>query len=80
MILEVGVGSALTSLIGTRIKDRANQRTFALLGRDEPPPEGYPASRPFQTLGELWTSGIALDLVGKVQATPLPSLPPLVEP
>jgi phthiocerol/phenolphthiocerol synthesis type-I polyketide synthase E len=81
VVLEVGVGSALTSLIGTRIKDRANQRTFALFGRDEPPPEGYPASRPFQTLAELWTSGIALDLVGKVQATTaVPSLPSLVEP
>jgi acyl transferase domain-containing protein len=75
--LEVGVGSALTSLLGTRIKDRANQRAFALFGRDEPPPEGYPASRPFQTLGELWASGIPVDLVGKVEVThDLPALPP----
>jgi hypothetical protein len=64
-------------LVGTRIKDRANQRAFALFGRDEPPPEGYPASRPFQTLGELWTAGVAIDLVGSVASgTPLPNLPP----
>lgn len=76
VLLEVGVGSALTSLVGTRIKDRANQRAFALFGRDEPPPEGYPASRPFQTLGELWTAGVAIDLVGNVpSASPLPNLP-----
>jgi len=81
VVLEVGVGSALTSLVGTQIKDRANQRTFALFGRDEPPPEGYPASRPFQTLGELWASGIAIDLVGKVPTpSTLPTLPPLIEP
>ncbi len=80
VLLEVGVGSALTSLGGTRIKDRANQRAFALFGRDEPPPEGYPASRPFQTLGELWASGIAIDLVGNVQVTrEIPSLPPQVQ-
>jgi acyl transferase domain-containing protein len=77
VVLEIGVGAALTSLVGTRIKDRANQRTFALFGRDEPPPEGYPASRPFQTLGELWASGIAIDPVGKVDVThDAPVLPP----
>jgi acyl transferase domain-containing protein len=76
VVLEVGVGSALTSLVGTRIKDRANQRTFALFGRDEPPADGYPASRPFQTLGELWSSGIAIDPVGKVEISrTLPALP-----
>jgi phthiocerol/phenolphthiocerol synthesis type-I polyketide synthase E len=77
VVLEVGVGAALTSLVGTRIKDRANQRTFALLGRDEPPPEGYPAARPFQTLAELWTSGVDLDLIGRVERThAAPSIPP----
>lgn len=77
VLLEVGVGSAMTSLIGTRIKDRANQRAFALLGRDEPPPEGYAASRPVQTLGELWTAGVPLDLVGPVAGgAPIPDLPP----
>ena len=77
VLLEVGVGSALTSLVGTRIKDRTNQRAFALFGRDEPPPEGYPASRPVQTLGELWSSGIAIDPVGPVQFThDVPTLPP----
>jgi acyl transferase domain-containing protein len=76
VLLEVGVGSALTSLVGMGIKDRANQRTLALFGRDEPPPEGYPASRPLQTLGELWASGIPIDLVGEVQAGPdVPELP-----
>jgi acyl transferase domain-containing protein len=76
VLLEVGVGSALTSLVGTRIKDRANQRTFALFGRDEPPPEGYPASRPFQTLGELWTTGVAVDPVGSIASgEPLANLP-----
>jgi len=77
VLLEVGLGSALTSLLGTRIKDRTNQRAFALFGRDEPPPEGYPASRPFQTLGELWTAGVVLDLVGRAAGVPsLPNLPP----
>lgn len=76
VLLEVGVGSALTSLIGTRIKDRASQRAFALFGRDEPSPEGYPASRPFQTLGELWASGIPIDPVGQVAVTRrVPELP-----
>jgi acyl transferase domain-containing protein len=77
VLLEVGVGSALTSLVGTRIKDRANQRAFALFGRDEPPAEGYPSSRPFQTLGELWASGVAIDPVGAVTIThAVPALPP----
>jgi phthiocerol/phenolphthiocerol synthesis type-I polyketide synthase E len=69
VLLEVGVGSALTSLVGTRIKDRANQRAFALFGRDEPTPEGYPASRPFQTLAELWCAGVPVDVVGAVEIT-----------
>jgi acyl transferase domain-containing protein len=77
VLLEVGMGSALTSLVGTRIKDRANQRAFALFGRDEPPPEGYPAARPFQTLGELWTAGVSIDPVGKISTgAPPPNLPP----
>ena len=76
VLLEVGVGSALTSLVGTRIKDRANQRAFALFGREEPPPEGYPASRPLQTLGELWASGVSIDVVSKVEVThAVPELP-----
>jgi len=79
VLLEVGVGSALTSLVGMRIKDRANHRTFALFGRDEPPPEGYPASRPFHTLGELWSSGVGIDPVrplGQLEVTRVvPELP-----
>jgi acyl transferase domain-containing protein len=76
VVLEVGVGSALTSLLGIRIKDKANQRVFALFGRDEPPPAGYSASRPFHTLGELWVAGVALDVVGRVELTrPAPQLP-----
>lgn len=67
VILEVGMGSALTSLVATRIKNRACHRALALLGRDEPPPEGYSVGRLHQTLGELWANGVPVDLVGAVQ-------------
>jgi acyl transferase domain-containing protein len=75
VLLEVGIGQALTSLTGSRIKDRARHRAMALFGRDEPPPEGYDAERPLQTLGELWASGVPIDPVGPVAIThPVPDL------
>ena len=76
VVLEVGMGSALTSLLTGQIKNRAAHRGLALLGRDEPPTEGYDPSRVHQTLGELWASGVDIDLVGNVTATRLaPALP-----
>lgn len=69
ILLEIGIGSALTSLAGSRIKNRASQRAFALFGRDEPPAEGYDLGRPMQTLAELWASGAAIELVGEVPLT-----------
>jgi acyl transferase domain-containing protein len=69
VILEVGVGSALTSLVAARIKNRPSHRALALLGRDEPPAEGYSVGRLYQTLGELWTNGVPVDLVGAVVPT-----------
>jgi acyl transferase domain-containing protein len=75
VLLEVGIGSALTSLTGARIKDRARHRAVALFGRDEPPAEGYDAERPLRTLGELWASGVAIDPVGPIPITqPAPDL------
>lgn len=76
VILEVGMGAALTSLVSTQARGRPTLRALALLGRDEPPGEGYDPSRLHQTLGELWASGVALDLVGEVKLTrPAPVLP-----
>jgi acyl transferase domain-containing protein len=76
VVLEAGMGSALTSLLTTQFRNRPNHRGLALLGRDEPPAEGYDIRRVHQTLGELWASGVAIDLVGKVTATrPSPVLP-----
>jgi len=69
VILEVGVGSALTSLVAARIKNRPSHRALALLGRDEPPAEGYSFDRLYQTLGELWTNGVPVDPVGAVEPT-----------
>jgi acyl transferase domain-containing protein len=69
VILEVGMGSALTSLLTTQLRNRPTHRGLALLGRDEPPAEGYDIARVHQTLGELWASGVAIDLVGEVTAT-----------
>ena len=76
VILEVGMGAALTSLVTTQARNRPNLRALALLGRDEPPVEGYDPRRLHQTLGELWASGVAIDLVGDVKPTrPAPELP-----
>jgi acyl transferase domain-containing protein len=69
VILEVGMGSALTSLLTTQLRNRPTHRGLALLGRDEPPAEGYDIGRVHQTLGELWASGVAIDLVGEVTTT-----------
>jgi phthiocerol/phenolphthiocerol synthesis type-I polyketide synthase E len=69
VILEVGMGSALTSLVATRIKDRAHHRALALLGREEPPAEGYSMNRLYQSMGEIWASGVPVDLVGAVEST-----------
>jgi phthiocerol/phenolphthiocerol synthesis type-I polyketide synthase E len=66
VILEVGMGSALTSLLTTQFRGRPTHRGLALLGRDEPPVEGYDIGRIHQTLGELWASGVDIDLVGPV--------------
>ena len=77
VILEVGVGSALTSLVATRIKNRARHRALALLGREEPPAEGYSMNRLYQSMGEVWASGVPVDLVGAVESTrAAPILPP----
>lgn len=76
VILEAGMGSALTSLLTTQLRNRPNHRALALLGRDEPPAEGYDMGRVHQTLGELWACGVDIDLVGKVTPTrPAPELP-----
>ena len=76
VILEVGMGAALTSLVSTQARGRPTLRALALLGRDEPPAEGYDPSRLHQTLGEVWASGVALALVGEVKTTrPAPVLP-----
>ena len=76
VILEVGMGSALTSLLTTQWRGRPSHRGLALFGRDEPPAEGYDIGKVHQTLGELWASGVAIDLVGEVTATrPAPVLP-----
>ena len=75
VVLEIGMGSALTSLLTTQIKNRAIHRGLALLGRDEPPAEGYDLGRVHQTLGELWASGVDIDPVGVVKPTrPAPAL------
>ena len=66
VVLEVGMGSALTSLLTTQVRNRPKHRALALLGRDEPPAEGYDIARIRQTLGELWASGIDVDPVGEV--------------
>ncbi|MBN2574242.1 MAG: acyltransferase domain-containing protein [Deltaproteobacteria bacterium] len=76
VILEVGMGAALTSLITTQTRGRSNLRALALLGRDEPPAEGYAPARVHQTLGELWAAGVAVNLVGEAtNRHPLPGLP-----
>jgi len=63
VVLEIGMGSALTSLLSTQFRNLPNHRALALLGRDEPPAEGYQNSRVHQTLGELWASGVDIDLI-----------------
>jgi acyl transferase domain-containing protein len=76
VVLEAGMGSALTSLVTTQARNRPTLRPLALLGRDEPPAEGYDPGRLHQTLGELWASGVAFDLVGEVKPSrPAPVLP-----
>ena len=75
VLLEVGIGSALTSLTGARLKDRTRYRALALFGRDEPPATGYDPARPLATLGELWANGADIDPVGSVELTrPAPDL------
>jgi phthiocerol/phenolphthiocerol synthesis type-I polyketide synthase E len=66
VILEVGMGAALTSLIATQARGKTHLRALPLLGRDEPPAEGYDPARVHQTFGELWASGVDIDLVGEV--------------
>jgi acyl transferase domain-containing protein len=76
VVFEVGMGSALTSLLTTQFRGHPSHRALALLGRDEPPSEGYDIDRVHHTLGELWASGVSIDLVGEVKATrPAPRLP-----
>jgi len=76
VVLEAGMGSALTSLLTTQFRNRPSHRALALLGRDEPPAEGYDIRRVHQTLGELWASGVDIDPVGQVTTTrPAPVLP-----
>jgi acyl transferase domain-containing protein len=75
VVIEVGMGSALTSLLTTQWRGRPGHRGLALLGRDEAPAEGYDIDRVHHTLGELWASGVSIDLVGEVTATrPAPRL------
>ncbi len=76
VVLEVGMGAALTSLVTMQARGRANLRALPLLGRDEPPAEGYDPVRVHQALAELWAAGIAIDLTGEVEPTrPAPKLP-----
>jgi len=77
VVLEVGMGAALTSLVTTQTRGRSTPRALALFGRDEPPAEGYDPARVQQTLAELWCAGVPVDLVGEVTSThPVPELPP----
>jgi acyl transferase domain-containing protein len=69
IVLEIGMGAALTSLLGAQFRNHPSHRALALFGRDEPPAEGYDEGRVHQTLGEVWASGGAIDLVGKVVPT-----------
>jgi acyl transferase domain-containing protein len=69
VLLEVGIGSALTSLTSTRIKDRDHHRALALFGREEPPAEGYDPTRPMLALGELWANGVNIDPIGAIEIT-----------
>jgi len=76
VVLEIGMGSALTSLLATQFRNHPTHRALALLGREEPPAEGYGIGRIHQTLGELWASGVAIDLIGKADSPrPMPGLP-----
>lgn len=76
VILEVGMGAALTSLITTQTRGRPTLRAFTLLGREEPPAHGYDPARVHQTLAELWCAGVAVDLVGNVNTShPAPEPP-----
>ena len=76
VILEVGMGAALTSLVTTQARGHPTLRALALLGRDEPPADGYDPARIHQTLAELWCAGVAVDLVGEVtRSHPAPEPP-----
>ena len=69
-------GPGRAGTVTTQARNRPHLRALALLGRDEPPAEGYDPGRLHQTLGELWCSGVAIDLVGEVKPTrPAPKLP-----
>lgn len=75
VVLEVGIGAALTGLVGAQLRHEAQHRALPVLG--SPGNSGaWPRQRLPRALGELWAAGVDVDLVGEVPvASPAPVLP-----
>jgi thioesterase domain-containing protein/aryl carrier-like protein len=67
VVLEVGLGAALSGLLAGKRADKLQQRALAALG---PLEEGgvYPEDRLERCLAELWANGVPVDLAGGAAA------------
>jgi hypothetical protein len=60
------MGSALTSLLTTQFRIAPTTAAWPCSAATSRPPKATTSGRVHQTLGELWASGVAIDLVGNV--------------
>jgi acyl transferase domain-containing protein/thioesterase domain-containing protein len=65
VVLEVGIGNALTSLVKVRLRDPRRHQGLSLL---DPPLEGAGTSgwRLRRCLNDLWACGVDVDLLGEI--------------
>jgi len=76
VVLEVGMGDSLTTLVNGRVRDRTRHRALSLLGRPRDA-GGWALQRLQRALNDLWASGVEVDLLGEPArgTTELPTLP-----
>jgi acyl transferase domain-containing protein len=78
VVLEVGTGDSLSTLVRARLRDPKRQRALPLLGRPRDA-AGWAPERLQRGLNELWACGVEVDLLGDLdpgrQAPTLPTYP-----
>ncbi len=79
VVLEVGMGDSLTTLVKARLRDPKRQRALSLLGGPRDVGGSFAPERLQRAMNELWACGVDVDLLGDLdpgrEAPVLPTYP-----